>query len=415
MKALAALLAGITAWAAVDDDPIEVLTRVRDRVLEHGQRIPNHTCVETAVRDRYDYARGPAPRSCDDLLGRRKLAGAGTLIRLAATDRLRLDVGMTNAREIYSWPGASRFDERDLDELAPQGAIGSGPFASMLVGMFEVRNPVFAFEGETTLNGRRLLKYSFVVSGEQSHYKARAGSQWVITGYTGTMLVDPATAELVQLNVRTEELPAATHACEVDTSVEYGTVRLGGEDHPMPTLARQRFIEPDGAEHENSITFAQCREFRGESALSFGPRPAVEGKPQATPTRPAELPHGLPLTVELTSTIQADQAAAGDRIEGRLAAPIREASGRMVNEGAAVEGRLTLVDTRYGRPDRVTIGLLWESVELNGVRVPLAPDRNAGTWGTPQPFESASAVYRFSGEHVVVKGGLRSQWFTAEP
>jgi hypothetical protein len=97
MKALAALLFGMTAWAVVYDDPIQILMRVRDQVIENAQRIPNHTCVETISRDRYDYVGGATPKSCDDLLGRRRRAGIGTLVRLATTDRLRLDVG--NCRE----------------------------------------------------------------------------------------------------------------------------------------------------------------------------------------------------------------------------------------------------------------------------------------------------------------------------
>src|ERR1700693_1993050 len=114
-----------------------------------------------------------------------------------------------------------------------------------------------------------------VAPEQQSHYKAKAGNQWLITGYTGTRLVDPLTAELVRLTTRTEELPAATHVCEVDTALEYGMVRLRGEEYLIPAVTHQRFIDQDGSEAENTITFAACREFRGESDLSFGVRHGV--------------------------------------------------------------------------------------------------------------------------------------------
>jgi hypothetical protein len=67
------------------------------------------------------------------------------------------------------------------------------------------------------IKDRHLMEYSFTVPEERSHYKAKAGNQWVITGFTGTLLVDPVTGDLVRLTFRTEELPAATNACEVDS------------------------------------------------------------------------------------------------------------------------------------------------------------------------------------------------------
>src|SRR5581483_271136 len=108
MKLVAALLCALAPLTAADDDPVAILMRVRDRVLEHGARIPNHTCVETIVRDWYEYAAGAPPRSCDALLGRRKIAGAASLLRQSTTDRIRLDVALADSHEIFSWPGAGK-------------------------------------------------------------------------------------------------------------------------------------------------------------------------------------------------------------------------------------------------------------------------------------------------------------------
>ena len=126
MKALAPVLIALAAWAASDDDPVEVLLRVRANVEAHGRRIPNHTCVETIDRDTYGYVPAPPPKSCDTLLERRKPAEAATLLRLSASDRLRLDVGISGAHEIYSWAGAPRFEEPDIDQFVP----GLPPFTN---------------------------------------------------------------------------------------------------------------------------------------------------------------------------------------------------------------------------------------------------------------------------------------------
>ena len=203
MKVIAALLCAIAVHAAPDDDPKPAHIRVRAKPPEHAARVPNHPCVETISRDWYAQAVTTPPRSCDDLLGRRKRAGVGTLVKLTTTDRLRLDVAIADGHEIFSWAGAARFEDREIDEIVPPGAISTGPFAAMLLGIFQIRDPMFAFEGETTQEGRRLMEYSFTVPEEESHSKVKAGKTWLITGYTGTLVVDPLTAELVRLTVRT--------------------------------------------------------------------------------------------------------------------------------------------------------------------------------------------------------------------
>jgi hypothetical protein len=119
-------LAALTPLAAQEVDPTDVLMRFRDRVVANGERIPNYTCVETVTRDVYDPALTPAPKNCDALLGRRKTAGLNNILRLATTDRLRLDVALADSREIMSWAGAPKFEEGEIDELIPDGAIGAG-------------------------------------------------------------------------------------------------------------------------------------------------------------------------------------------------------------------------------------------------------------------------------------------------
>src|ERR1035441_6948195 len=45
-----------------DEDRVDVLMRLRDQVLERGERIPNHTCVELIQRDRYEPLRSEERR-----------------------------------------------------------------------------------------------------------------------------------------------------------------------------------------------------------------------------------------------------------------------------------------------------------------------------------------------------------------
>jgi hypothetical protein len=440
--ALLAAGALLTLWAtasaqspAADEDPTEVLIRLRDYVLEHGERIPNHTCVETVERNRYEPTTGRSTKSCDAVLARRQQSDFPARLRLNVTDQLRFDVALTTQREIYSWAGAGKFEEGDIDELVPEGAMGSGPFAAMLLSIFEPRNSRFVYEGDTTLDGRRLMDYSFSVPREDSHYRVKAKKEWVIAGYTGRLLVDPQTAGLVRLAVRTAELPAATNACETDTTMEYGLVQLGGGDYLLPKATRQRFIGRDGSEAENSVAFSACREYQAESKLTFGtgPEPAGATRGGARSTAP-DLPTGLPVTVELMAAIHFDTAAAGDLINGRLARPIRDAPQQktLAPEGSKVQGRLMRVEIRHSHPAEFRVALRWETLVVDGVRIPFSvlPNRRPTALGKPRvgglrrrgmeielplPGEGRYGVYRFSGEGAVVQSGFRTEWLTAQP
>lgn len=404
--------------------------RLRDQVLEHAARIPNHTCVETVQRNRYEPVTGKAPKSCDAILASRKQPDFPQLLRLDATDRLRLDVALSPEREIYSWAGAEKFEGGEIDELIPEGAMATGPFASMLLSTFQGRSPKFVFAGDATFDGPRLMEYTFRVPPEESSYRVKTHKEWVVTGYTGTLLVDPRTSELVRLNVSTDELPAATGTCEAHTDLEYGLVPLGGIDYLLPKTARQRFVGRDGSEAENSIAFASCREYRGESTLNFGDKPFRRALAGPAAPLPDPMPAGLPFAIELTTEIAGDHAAAGDRIEGRLVEAIRDARDNktLVLEGARVVGRLMRVETRYSHPELI-IAVRWETIEKNGVQVPFwaTPNRKLQTGGNgglrqrgmeielPLPSEGRYGVYHFSGTRDMVPSGFRSEWITAEP
>jgi len=412
-------------------DPVQLLMRVRDQVVEHGVHIPNHTCVETVQRDRYESETGRTARSCETLMARRKQPGYLARLKLSTTDWLRLDVALATGREIYSWAGARKFEEGDIDELIPEGAMGTGPFAALLLGIFEPSDPRFAFEGETALNGRKLYEYSFFVPRDESHYRVKSQNrrEWLVTGYSGRLFIDPKTAELVQLRVQTEELPEETGSCETQTTLEYGMVQLGEADYFLPKAARQRFLGRNGEEAENNMSFAACREYQAESTVSFGEGPSAGGSRGGQTAGEPQFTPGLSVSVEVASAVHPGSAAAGDRIEGHLVKPLRDPKRNIViTQGAPVHGRLMRVELRHGMRPELTVALRWETVQLgdSAVPFPLTPDRRpadlqtstvSGMWRRteielPRPNESAYGVYHFFGENASMPKGFRTDWLT---
>lgn len=427
MRTLCVLLLALVPAVAEDYDPTEILMRLRDYVVAHGQEIPNHLCVETITRDVYEPAVQPVPKSCDSLLARRQTGNFPALLRHTTTDRLRLDVALAEGREIYSWAGARKFEEGEIDELIPDGAMGTGPFATMLLSVFRGRAPRFTYDGQTTLDHRLVFEYSFRIPQEESRYRVKAGKEWVVTGYSGTLWADVKTAELVRLAVRTDELPAATQSCETQTTLDYNMVKLGTIAYLLPVGTKQRFISRDGSEAENRVEFASCREYRGESRVSFAGGIAELTKAEDGPrVAPASFEAGLQVTVDLESTIHSTRAAAGDLIHGRLAKPI----GNVVPAGAALEGRLMRVEMRHGNRPEVVISLRWETIELGGMKAPLAllPARKLADLKVvtervvlarrgveielPPESDRLHGVYRFPGQQTVMESGFRTEWKT---
>ncbi len=140
----------------------------------------------------------------------------------------------------------------------------------------------------------------------------------------------------------------------------------------------------------------------------------------------------MPVTIELTTAIRGGEAAAGDRIEGRLAKPILDDKKRiLVPEGAALKGRLMRVERRYTPRPELSVTLRWENIRITGsAAVPfavlpsrqLSPQRPGAGAGLQRrgaqieiqfPTDSEYGVFHVFGESDALESGFRSEWVTA--
>jgi len=358
----------------------------------------------------------------------RQHPGLAMVLRDAVTDRLRLDVAMVNRGEIFSWVGASKFDDAGIDDVVHNGPIATGAFGAYLVVVFEQDPRTFTFEKNTVSEGRSLMEYSFDVAVVQSRYKLWAGGSWVYVAYSGTIQVDPDTDEVVRMTVRIAEPPPATNVCMTTTTLDFGMAHIGGVFFPLPTRTRQWFVLPDGEEAENTTGFANCREYKGESTICFVETAPAAGRTlENAPPPPLSVPANLRFTLELTAPIPADTAAAGDPFAGRLVAPLRDGKRTLAPAGSLVEGRLVRVQSFHVPPLEVILALKPEHLEIGGSKVPLAAvrdwtqavlaarssKRKAGVKILlPLKGEEQAGVFQFAGQHVAVRKGFRSDWRT---
>jgi hypothetical protein len=423
------LLAVWLSARAAERNADEVIKRVTEKVLASAARIPNYTCVETIVREYYRPVAATLPRSCPVLMEQRQHPTPDLALRLSMTDRLRLDVTMTGRGEIFSWIGASRFDDRSIFQMV-DGPMMTGAFGGFLAVIFKQDVHKFTFERSLQLESRRLLEYSFQVAPEDSSYKVEVYGSSVKTRYSGTVLADPVTGDVVRLTVRAAELPVAANACEISTNLALQRVKIGDSQLLLPAQTLERYVLTTGGETEITTTFSGCREYLGESTVTFAAPESGAGS--LRPLAPAEsvrMPAEQRFTVELTSQIASLTAAAGDAFSGRLMTPLRDERRRTVaRTGSLVEGRLLRVERHHIAPSFTVVALKLEKVEAAGSMLPLPAVRD---WSRelrtsrntkahieiplPLPSEKNAAVFRFAGDSVVIPRGYRSDWRTVLP
>ena len=405
-------------------DPANVLQRTGERLLADLKRMPRYTCVQTITRTYYEGKHQFQHPSCSSLITahdtrRKKLSVEGW-------DRLRLEVALVDGKSVYSWVGAPRFSDDTLDKLAGSGPLGSGDFGVFISGI--LHHATLVSQGERLVDGKRLFEYSYEMPIGKSSYNVKLPEGWAITGYSGTLLLDPEADDLVQLVVRTDELPPASSACQATSEVTYKRTPIHQRLVLVPYETRLYTITATGNESMSDTTYANCREYSSTVKMIFGGEIISAGTATAAAPAPepsAPLPAGFNFKAHITTPLNSDTAAAGDPIEAVLTAPMRDKKKNVIAPvGALLHGRLRSVKSWTVPFDSLQIGLQFESIEIGSKKVPLSatlypPPRamfiGANRMRFLKPDDSfIGGTFFFTDTHLRPKQ-LDSEWITVTP
>src|SRR6185312_4062560 len=161
-------------------NPQEILAGVRARIKNTINRLPRYMCTQTVDRSVYRLDRASHhPSSCEDLMQHRNGR------RPVWEDRLRFDVSVSGANEMYSWVGERSFSDKKITDLVRNGAISNGAFANFVTAIFTGDSAAFAYTGETSEHGRRIASFTFEVPQALSSYVFTSGNVHAITAYEG--------------------------------------------------------------------------------------------------------------------------------------------------------------------------------------------------------------------------------------
>jgi hypothetical protein len=331
------------------DLPPEVLTlaRIRDRVREAVERLPDCTCVETVAR-----FRKPAGKQTKPL------------------DRAVLQVLFSGGKELFAFPGDTRWEASPFTFLT-SGMMSNGLFALHLKAIFLDSRPIIRYKGGESPTGRREARYDFHISRMASGYTIQRGGASGVVAMRGSFWADPETYDLRRLEFHADEIPPELLYADISTTIEYNRVRIGERDVLLPQTADVRTAGVDGVENRNLIEFTHCQGFHAESTVAFGaPRDAAPAAgPAARPPQPAAadgtLPPELRIAVALSTPLD-DRAAVGALIQGKVVSSVTEKGKVLVPEGALVEGRIRRLERYSDAGDYFIVALEFTRLQTPG-------------------------------------------------
>jgi hypothetical protein len=412
------------AGQPLDEATNALIQRARNRVLDSMRRAPRYTCTETIERHTFDSRR--ETHSCET-------RSVGD--KLAAQDRLRLDVAVTQNSEIFSWHGEKQFAEGEIGDLVSYGMIGSGLFSSFLAGIFGDSRYLsrFGYVGSPIVDGELLAEYEFVMPAAASHWLMRAGSAHVIAPYHGSVWVDPNTAGLRHIHIVADDLPPELQTCSVDVDLRYHIIQLGSNEFVIPESAVTSSTGPSGIRSVSETKFLQCHEFLGESTLHFDSTDEAATPATAVPVAPEtkDLPSGLHFAVDLETSIDINQSWVGDPIVGRLKDTIKLSNEVLAPKGSKVVGRLVALRTSIRPDERLEVGFNWQQIEVGSATIlrlraeftdPLrdvtyVSRGRRGSIGVPMKTEVVAVegrpfVFALAGSHKTLPRNLTTDWIT---
>lgn len=374
------LVPGLVAVAEETPREVLILARVRAHMSHLLTRLPNYTCLQTIERT---------------------LRVPGKRVQLI--DLVRLEVALVNGRELFAWPGSRKFDDGEITDMVKGGAIGNGNFALHAKSVFQTSIPRFTFAGERIReDGQKTLRWDFVVPQMLSGYTLKQGDQKAVVGYHGSFWIDPASLDLLRLEVYADDVPPSLKIASTADAVDYHRVKLGEEAFLLPSNSELSMKDLGGVENRNRTFFTGCRQYSGESTISFeDPGESVKPVPQ---TRTLDLPAGISMEVSLETPITQGQSAVGDPVTAILKKSVKLGSGLVAPKGALLHGRITLLRRQQTSRPGWAIGMTFFEMEWPEARAQL----RAKLEDTPSlsMLAAGSADYRMLLRQAVLEEGI---------
>ncbi len=345
------------ATACAADDPSEILNQVAHKVAEELAKAANYTCVQTIDRT-YFADTNPQANGCAAQIGEREQI---------MHDRLRLDIAVSEGREIYGWHAQSKFSSATVADVVEKGPISSGNFIGFLQNVFLHAGTHFTYDGKSERNGVPVFRFKYAVPIEVSGYHVQSAAHAApIVAFHGRFDVNAVDFQLMTLQVIADSPSKQTGLCSIETDVTYQMADISGKPSMIPQNFELKVTTSSGVSSLSRSDYSQCREYRGESTLRFDLGAATAPDPLDAPIRPQWLTGNLELKIGLRTPIDDRTSYTGDAVQGTLLSSVSVPGTDLILPRGALLSGLILQLEHHFQPwqyslisiqfDRVTFG-----------------------------------------------------------
>jgi hypothetical protein len=200
--------------------------------------------------------------------------------------------------------------------------------------------PAFTYKGEEEWRGHRAVRFDYRVALLDSAYHLRSLPLDERVAFHGTFWADAGSLDVLRIEMIADDIPPDLHIAAASNALEYERVPIAGSTFLLPRDSQLQLTDIGGTENRNLTHFAACRQFTGESKLSFAdPPPDAPAAPKAAPAE-ISLPEQLEVEIELETAINSDSNAIGDLVKAKVRSNVRERGRLLVPKGAEITGRI---------------------------------------------------------------------------
>jgi hypothetical protein len=329
------LLPALAAAAAAPQPApaVSLLTSFRAQLSQEIEQAPHYSCLATIDRSIRQSAKN----------------------KPLAHDRMRVRMAFLAAGEAYAWPDSPKF-ERGTLALLTRGDAGSSSGLSGW-GRIAAALPESSFReaGECALNGRRGTGYDVHVPWAGSAYSATLGTRQLILPYSARFCVDPATSELIRLDVHVEQVKAPLAA--ISETIVYARTRIGASEWLAPQSRELSILDEAGNLQTARTSLSDCQPYADATP--------AESAAAAVHAAARSLPAKLTLDMKLETPISFERSSVGDPVAARLQHPIR-AAGIIVPKGTLLNGRIGRLEEQFTPERHYVVGLEFNTIAVDG-------------------------------------------------
>ena len=288
---------------------------VRERNAPLLLHTPDYTCLESITGTRVDE--------------RGKSHDAGLF---------RVEIGISNEREIYGYAGGRSFSGETLDAMLGHSFSTTGMFSVLAGGLIAGNGTTIALAGPDLLDGEAVYRYDFRSMPGEARWSIQYGKSTAQAGEEGSFFVDHADLTLRRVQVHAVQIPGDFKLKELEAVIDYQPETVGGRLIILPYEARVHVKEASGIQRQSRMFFDHCRSFAAQSTVSFAPDGSTDQSRHsaASPGLPAD----LEITVSLTSPVSVTTAKESDVLMAVVAAPVSLKGHEIIAAGAAIDGHV---------------------------------------------------------------------------